>query len=135
MKSKIEGFEKVVEAIGFETSFHDGEVLSIELSRVQQEPSLTVCILATHGFRPEDKKPSRPTYYRVRMKFHEIDDLEIQGFNYQNVIQELVETEVEGRLKIWIAGVFGVDCSFTCQKGELLSVEETTAELGKPFNK
>jgi hypothetical protein len=135
MKSKIENFEKVVQATGFETRFHDGEVLSIELSRVQQEPSLTICILTPRSFRPTEKAPSDPLYHVVRIKFHEIDDLEIRGFNYQNVVQELVETEAEGRLKFWVAGVFGVDCSFTCEKAKVLSVEQTALELSKPFRR
>lgn len=133
MKSKIEGFEKVVQAIGFETTFHDSEVLRIELSRIDEEPSLTICLLTRRSLRPTEIDPSSPLFYIVRLKFHNIDDLELGRFNHQNVLMGLVETKDGDRLKFRFASVFGVDCSFSCKKAEVISLEETEMEWGKPY--
>ena len=135
MKSKIEGFEKVVQAIGFETTFHDSEVLRVELNRVGEAPSLTICLLTRRSLWPTEKDPSDPLFYLVWLKFHDIDQLELQDFNHQNVLGGWVETEANGDLKFWFATVFGVDCSFTCKKAQVLSVEETEMEWGKPYRR
>jgi hypothetical protein len=133
MKSKIEGFEKIIEAVGFETVFHDSEVLSLELSRGSQAPSLTACILTRRSLRPSEKHSTDPLYYRVMLMFHDIEEGTIEGFNHQNVLQEMVEAEVNGRLVFRFAGLFGVECSFTCERAEVLSVQETEMQWGKPF--
>lgn len=134
MKSKIEGFEKVVQAVGFETVFHDGEILRIELNRVLEEPSLTICLLTRRSLRPTEKDPSDPLFYLVWLKFHSIDGLELRGFNHQNVLAELVEEEADGRLKLWFATLFGADLSFTCKRAEVVLVEATEMERGKPYH-
>ena len=45
MKTGIRGFERVVQTLGFETVFHDGEVLSITLKRTGERPALEIVIL------------------------------------------------------------------------------------------
>ncbi len=131
-ENQIEGITAVFEAVGFETSFHDGEVLNITLDRAQGIPSLTVSILTRQSLWLTEGDPDRPLYYVVRIVFSDIDKLDLENFNQQNVIQNMVITGHDGPLKVWIAGLFGVECSFTCARARVLSVEGTTMQWGMP---
>lgn len=131
-ENQVEGITAVFEAVGFETSFHDSEVLNITLDRSQRVSALTVSILTRQSLWPTEKDPDRPRYYIVRMMFSDIDEFELENFNHQNVIQSIVVTEQDGRLKIWIAGLYGVECSFTCISARVLSVEGSAMRWGMP---
>ena len=51
MRTRIKGFEHIIQAVGFETEFHDSEVLSIGLTRIAQKPSLEITILTRQSLR------------------------------------------------------------------------------------
>jgi len=124
----IEGIERVFEAVGFETKFHDAEVLSFRLER-GEKPLLGLCLLTPA--RRGDAEPSEADYI-VWIHFEDIDDLRLEGFNYQNVLQEIVILEGAERTNVRVAGLFGVDCSFSCACGKVVSVKETTMRVGMP---
>jgi hypothetical protein len=54
--------------------------------------------------------------------FYDVEDLEITGFSYQNVVQDLVVTADGDRWKIHAASLFGADFSLTCAKAEVANV-------------
>lgn len=121
METAIKGFERIVQTLGFE-NFADYEVLSLTLDRTGGKPTFEIVIIAKRSYRLESD-PSSSSWYTLRLLFHGIDDVLLEDFNQQNVIHDLVETRVDGRWKIHFAGIFGLDCSFTCDEGEVLSIE------------
>jgi hypothetical protein len=69
----------------------------------------------------------------VTLRFHDIEDLALSGFNHQNVMQEIVVTAEGDRWKIHAAGLFGAEFSLTCAKAEVASVAPTALRTGDPF--
>ncbi len=65
----------------------------------------------------------------VEFRFSKVNDLEIAGFNHQNVLQFLEITEVsdaeEGNteFEVLFEGIFGVSAKFSC---EAISIESVT---------
>ncbi len=134
MKSRIAGFENVVRTVGFETTFHDSEVLRLQLERLSGKANLTISLLTRRSLWPAEKDASEPLHYIVQLKFRDIEDLELEGFNHQNVIAEMIQSFDKDRLTIRFAGLFGLDCSFSCKEGEVVSIEQTDMQLGAPFS-
>ena len=89
MKKTSIGFERVVQKVGFETVFHDAEVLRVELRRTGTKPTLEVVILTGRSLRESEIDQSSHRYYIVRLLFRGIEDVELEEFNHQNVIQSL----------------------------------------------
>jgi len=131
MKKTSIGFERVVQKVGFETVFHDAEVLRVELRRTGTKPTLEVVILTGRSLRESEIDQSSHRYYIVRLLFRGIEDVELEEFNHQNVIQSLVQTQVDDRWKVHFAGIFGLDLSFTCDEGEVLSIEPSQMKLSQ----
>ena len=129
METAIKGFERIVQTLGFE-SFADYEVLRVTLTR-SFNPTLEIIVLTSRSPQNREADPSGPHYYIVRLLFRGIEEVEIEDFNHQNVIHFLEQTKVDDRWKIHFAGIFGMDCSFTCEEGEVLSIEPTQMKLGQ----
>lgn len=55
--------------------------------------------------------------------FYDIEDLELENFNQQNVIQSIVTTRRGDRIQIWIASLYGADITFSFKQADVLSVE------------
>jgi hypothetical protein len=65
----------------------------------------------------------------VEFRFSKVSDLEIAGFNHQNVLQFLKITETSGteeentEFEVLFEGIFGVSAKFRC---EAISIESVT---------
>jgi hypothetical protein len=129
METAIKGFERIVQTLGFQ-NFADYEVLRVTLTR-NFSPTLEIIVLTNRSPQKRDADPSGPDHYIVRLLFRDVEDVELEDFNHQNVIQYLAQTKVDDRWKIHFAGIFGMDCSFTCDEGEVLSIEPTQMELSQ----
>src|SRR5712691_4698267 len=88
---RIEGHEQVLRAFGYWPSFHDAEVRSLVMDRNSvlidevADARVDVCLHAL-----EWTQDSQPVFnhHLVQLRFHEIDDVALDGFNHQNAILE-----------------------------------------------
>jgi hypothetical protein len=124
-ESEINGISELYDAVGFETSFHDAEVLRIILDRAQGEPCLLALFQVPTGKMRIEAQADYPHWYKVEIAFFEIEDLEIQNFNHQNVIQNIAVASRGQRTQIWIASLYGVDITFCYKGAKVLSLEGT----------
>lgn len=119
----ISGRELLIQHLGYWPSFDDCEVLSITLERA-------VVLAVTHDLRatffvfdrqkaPDDPERKQGT---VEFLFESIEELQIDGFNYQNPIMGLfiAPTEplgTERRFRVeWGGTCMQHDVSFTCER-------------------
>ena len=133
IEKQITNAEKLTTIYGSWPTFHDAEVLQITLSRDEdlqpqkiywKGPSLTAKI---HLFI--ESPNSRETIATLR--FSEIDNLKLEGFNHQNAILSLdiKESPTHERsrteypiLRVKIKEAFGLSATFHCHAIEVLDV-------------
>jgi hypothetical protein len=124
MNIRLEGAAAVEELFGSWPSFHDAEILRIEIDR--SGPRVAADLLT----------PARPGSGRdilVRFVFHGVDDLSLDGFNHQNVIWSLeLEPAAGNRLRITFRPTFGAAFSFTCVRGEVVEAASSDLRTGHP---
>jgi len=126
MNLRLDGSEAVEALFGFWPSFHDAEILRIEIDR--NGPRVAADLLAP-------VQPGSRRHVVVRLVFHEVEDLTLNGFNYQNVIWSLaLEVSSEERIKVTFEPTFGAGCSFSCARGEVLvtPTDLRTGAAGQP---
>jgi hypothetical protein len=125
MNIRLEGAGAVEELFeGAWPSFHDAEILRIEIDR--KGPRVAADVLAPAW-------PGQGRDILVRFAFYGIDDLSLDGFNYQNVIWSLdLESAPENRIRITFRPLFGAAFSFTCTRGEVLDAAPSDLRTGNP---
>jgi hypothetical protein len=116
MPCKLDNSEMIEGIFGSWPTFHDFEILSICLDRRAVGMSIRILAWTDRG----------EAYYEVVLRFDGIEDLVLEDFNHQNVMFGLDLSQVEDRIKVEIDSVFGARCAFTCHRGSVVSVEETT---------
>jgi hypothetical protein len=125
---RLQGSDIVERVFGCWPSFHDAEVLRITLNR--DGPSLSLELL-TFAL---DKSDGRLQHFIVRLEFHGIDELRLEGFNHQNAIWGLSLADAPNeRIDVHIESTFGASCSFTCARGVVGGVDATDLKAGQPF--
>ena len=134
----ISGIEKVQEALQWEPSFHDGEIITIVLHRDLDRPldgagpSLDISIWAPHY--AEGRQSLRTIQeYLITLRFEGIENLKIEEFNHQNVIQTLVVDQAESRLKVGFFSLFGAEVSFTCARARVAGIVPVRRMSGRPL--
>ena len=134
----IEGSEKLTTVFGYWPSFHDAEVIEFNLWRGEIDtdagkyifPTLTTKV---HLWEMTSEVDARG-YYVLRhhtlatLRFHDIAEFQMDGFNHQNAIQGLsiVVEEREAStpfIRVEFEPAFGVGCAFRCTRMEVLSAE------------
>ncbi|MBK8812704.1 MAG: hypothetical protein IPN69_18505 [Acidobacteria bacterium] len=131
--SKIQNGHLLTDVFGKFPSFHDSEVHRINLIRETRSfgPTLTALIHVFEVIKESHEKKRRflESHAFVEFRFSKVSDLEIVGFNYQNVLQsleitEVVEAETEKpKYEISFEGIFGVSARFYCEEISIESVE------------
>jgi len=76
----------------------------------------------------------RQNPYVITIRFDGVEDLQLDDFNHQNVIQELVRTQEESRLKVQMPSLFGADLSLTCSEAEVVGIKSTNMLTGHPLD-
>lgn len=131
----ITGHEKVIALFGDWPTFHDAEVLSLSLERafpVQTGVSLVRIKVVVRRYEAAHVGTAE---FHMAMKcgaivtfvFHGVSDAELEGFNYQNVINSLQVSPSEDekkRLKVEIESIWGLGGIFLCDRAEVENVEE-----------
>lgn len=132
---RLKGWELLDNRFGGMPTFHDSEILKICFDRAG--PSASFWILMGHA--------ATVTGHSIAvLKFDDIEDLDLRDWNYQNVIHSLILSatrqprfttgKLEDRVEVRIESVFGATCRFTCSQGEVLQIEETPLQTGRPFD-
>jgi hypothetical protein len=143
----ILGSEKLTSIFGRWPSFHDAEVHEIQLERghidtengVYEFPRLTAKIHLWQMTTDLDSKGYfvLAKHTLVTMKFYDVDNLKMEGFNHQNVIFGLgieQRTRDEGPSPYFAVDFdpsFGIEATFTCSRIEVIEAEPCDAE-GNP---
>ena len=133
--SLIAGSEKLSSIFGRWPSFHDAEVLELQIQRghidtdakIYEFPLLTVKIHLWLMTNDVDQKG----YYvstkhtLVTMRFYDVDNFKMEGFNHQNAIFGLrieQKTRDEGPTPYFAVDFepsFGIDATLTCLRIEI----------------
>ncbi len=136
---KIEHSKLLTDVFGRWPSFHDAEVVSIELFRESKgvsEPNLKAKI---HVFEMTSEVDDCGFYVLknhvlVSFLFRGIDESEVTGFNQQNVLWDLAITDISSRqlerlrFEVHFSSAFGVEAEFKCRSVEIESVEPIPRE-------
>ena len=129
----IDGVEPLIGMYGDRLSFHDAEVLRIELLRGQIDLGEAYLDLDLHLFAIEGADPNDGRYVRGRhgvasFRFESIQDLELAGFNHQNAITGLYIEPIDppengAQFQVSIPEAFGVSATFKCFKCSLMGLK------------
>ncbi len=110
--------------------FHDSEILKLSLKRSKKISGIgPVLSLVVHASNVQYAKDDpRRNYSYVTLRFHDVDRLKLEEFNYQNVINYLTLSSIKKispqgqRTRVELGGGFGISCSFCCAQIEVASV-------------
>lgn len=141
----IEGVEKLVNIFGYWPQFPGAEVVWIRLDRnpagdSDYGPTLETLI---HPFEMTSEVDSKghcvPRHHvLVHLRFREVVDLRMEGFNHQNFLYGLNLVDIRDRQlerikwRVRFESDFGVEASFQCLAIEVVSVEPCTKD-GEPL--
>ena len=122
----ISGSEKVIAALGYWPKFHDAEVILFSAARASPfktgdtvgHLNLNVREYIPVGEGTAQYEQVCSKNLLIRLVFHEIRDVEISGFNHQNVIDSITfsRTQINDRTNIVveIEPIFGLGGLFCC---------------------
>ena len=147
IEARIERSEKLTQIFGYWPSFHDAEVIELNLWRGNVNPEeahyeFPECTVKLHLWeitREVDPKG----FYILRnhtlaiIRFYEVQDVRVDGFNHQNAIARLDIAEEQGSsaatsiFNVSLPAAFGVDASFKCSRIEVVEAN-TCTERGTP---
>ena len=132
----IEGSEKLTGIFGYWPSFHDAEVLDVHLFRggiKLKEKRYLFPVLTTKLHVWElTNEVNQQGYFVLRkhtlttMRFHDVLDLRMEGFNQQNAILQLSITRNQtsenpaGAFVVNFDPAFGMGAAFTCSRIEVV---------------
>ncbi|MGI4756527.1 MAG: Imm50 family immunity protein [Janthinobacterium lividum] len=105
--ASVQGAQDIVGWFGYWPSFHDSEVVSIELHRS------TTSHVRVHAFRGVAKTDERGHYKQekhatVSFAIKDISSLALSGFNNQNVLSALLLKKVDAGTQLILADCYGV---------------------------
>lgn len=152
----IKNSYKITDIFGYWPLFQDAEILDLRLTVAGAEPWVTgsespALELTVHVFeRTDDLTPEGrfvlAKHTLVRLRFGNIEGLQLSNFWYQNCISELgfdieqirpsrgrssVEASRPSLLRVEIQSSVGLSGKFKCQSAEVISTEPCE-ENGKP---
>jgi len=118
----IDGEEKLSAIFGAWPSFHDAEVLSLCYERTARSFDVTTVI---HVFEMTSEVDQRGHYKivkhtRVTLRCEDATDVQLEGFNGQNVLSSLSIVEEglnsERTYVVTFGGCFGIEGFLRCQR-------------------
>ncbi len=142
VESLIQGSDKLTSIFGYWPSFHDAEVIEIHYSRGDVDPDngqYIFPVLTAKFHLWEITKEVNPEGYFVlqyhtlaRLRFYDVDDFKMEGFNYQNAILGLRVTSHERSeapspsFDVQFEAAFGMSASFRCLRIEVVDAVTCT---------
>ncbi len=133
----IDGHERIVAHFGFWPSFHDAEVFKLVLERSNVKPKTQIDpVLDLHlrGWVLTSEIAPAGHYTQqgdalFHFRFEGVRDLQIEGFNGQNVLTALnlelaTSPDKPGKnvLKVELEHCFEFEASFTAERARLISI-------------
>ena len=130
----IPGTEEVLSALGWWPSFHDAEVINFSLSRgatadaKESEARLDVQV---REYEPRHEGTAQYELVLVknviiRFAFAGVQDVQVEDFNFQNVIDALhIQTEATAgkpRLRVEVESIYGFGATWLCSSAMVASV-------------
>jgi hypothetical protein len=144
IESLIDGSDKLTTIFGYWPSFHDAEVLELHFVRGNVQPQrgiydfplLTLRIHVWELTRDVDSAGYLILKHHtlVTLRFRDVSDFQMQGFNHQNALMELAVTSkvrTEGPSPYFAVAVvpaFGMGASFNCLGMEVFDAIPCTSE-------
>jgi len=136
IESLIPGSEKLLAIFGRWPSFHDAEVIQIQLSRVhagnrsnRYEGPLLFARVHTWDITNEVDSTGHyvlKNHTLVTLRFSDVRELKLEGFNHQNAIFGLTiqpkkaNNPTDPKFHIELDPSFGVDATFDCASVEIV---------------
>jgi Immunity protein 50 len=110
----IPGARSLIEWFGYWPSFHDAEVTSIELTRSGASR------IAVHAFEPTGEVNAKGQYVLqkhviVSFVLNGVREVELTGFNHQNVLSGLELERSEQGYQLTLEGCYGVEGSVSAE--------------------
>ena len=144
IESLIAGSEKLSKIFGYWPSFHDAEVLDLHFARGNVEPEkgvydFPILTLKIHVWQLTKNVDSKGYlillhHTLVTLKFRDVSDFQMQGFNHQNAMMELALTSQERTegpspyFAVELVPAFGMGASFNCLGLEVVEAVSCTPD-------
>ena len=130
----IPGTEEVLSALGCWPSFHDAEVIHFSLSRgatpaeQKSEAQLDVQV-REYETRHEGTAQYELVLIKnvvIRFVFAGVEEVQVEDFNFQNVIDSLEirqdTEEPKQRIQVEVESIYGFGATWLCRSAEVASV-------------
>jgi hypothetical protein len=145
IESYITGTKKLIEIVGCWPSFHEAEVIDLSLWRGRVKPGdwddrnvFPVLTVKIHVFRENPDSP-RSNHALATLRFEDVDEFKMDGFNHLNEIDEIsISVQERGKfengedlppyLVVRFQQIFGMAASFRCFLIEVVDAVRCTAE-------
>lgn len=135
------GSELLTNLFGYWPSFHDAEVLRLELVRVEPYGAGPDLLADVHTFEITDEVDAKKHFVLrhhvlVSFRFRGVDQLRLEGWNNQNALMGLCITDIRSRqldvlkYEVRFDSSFGVDARFLCRSVEIESVKPFVRQAG-----
>ena len=143
---RIHGSHLLTDIFGRWPSFHDAEVISMELCRNLTGIAHPTLKTRIHAFEMTSEVNDHG-YYVLRnhvlvgFVFRDIDELSMNGFNQRNALWGLEIVDISSRqlellqFEIHFASSFGVEARLKCRAVEIESVEPFAPEVNENLPK
>jgi immunity protein 50 of polymorphic toxin system len=140
IETLIQGSEKLTSIFGYWPDFHDAEVLELHFLRGQinaEEGQFDLPALTISMDLKEWALPAEPGILRqiwATMRFEDVDNFRMEGFNYQNAILGLYIGRVEKQegsslcFSVDFNPAFGMGATFECTSIEVVDARSRVAE-------
>ncbi len=130
----IPGTEEVLSALGWWPSFHDAEVTRFSLSRGTTADAKTSEAELDVQVREYEPRNVGTAEYElalikdviIRFAFTGVEEVQVEDFNFQNVINSLViqpvAEEAGGRIRVEVESIYGFGAAWFCSSARVAGV-------------
>ena len=135
----IPGTEKVLSALGWWPSFQDAEVIRFSLSRgatPDEKESKAQLDVQVREYEPRHEGTVQYELVLIknviiRFAFAGVEDVQVEDFNFQNVINSLqIRTEVTEagqRIRVEVESIYGFGATWVCSSASVAGVSRLAA--------
>jgi hypothetical protein len=130
---QINNAEELEARFGRWPSFHDAEIQALRLDSGQRSQSTPTLELGVHVFAvapaSQENSYSFGLHTLVTLEFADIEDLELWGFQHQNVLSDLVIRDLshdigkKASVQVELPTSFGLGGRFRCRQVAVVAVE------------
>ncbi|SHK20321.1 Immunity protein 50 [Rubritalea squalenifaciens DSM 18772] len=128
----LKNVHQVTEAFGYFPVFHDAEVISLSCHRGAPDTGSPSIDFTLHAWEMTSELTESGHYqlgkhHLITFRFHGVDHVKLDHWNYQNVLFELIIREIEepsdhALLTVDFSSSFGLEGGFRAISGEIISV-------------